>query len=266
MPSITILTDSAAQFIHPTFPGKELVQVIALSPVEQSGQSEFRLGSKPDREIQSMFLEASQASSSVIAIFSSGCLSALPGQVLRLFKDTSTVQRLIMIDSLNIGIGTGFLVEKAASMAVKGLTGAEIEQEIREACNTIYTTVILPDLYPLVPIGLVDAAQANAASILGIQSIFSMEDGLPTPLIKTRTMRSACEYMVEFIDEFERFHLLATVDDDNIGPEDRQIITDHLNEFFPGTALEAYVPNAGWKIAFGEKSSGFVVISNESNF
>ncbi len=265
MPPITILTDSAAQFIHPTFPGKELVQVIPLLSAEKTNQSDFRLGSKSDREIQSLFLEASQVSSSVIAILSSGCLSALPGQVLRLFKDSSSVQRLIMIDSLSIGIGTGFLVEKAAAMAARGLNGAVIEQEIREACSTIYTTVILPDLNPLVPIGLVDSAQAKAASILGIQSIFSLEEGLPTPLIKTRTIRAVCEYMIEFIDEFERFHLLASVDDNTYGPEDRQIITDHLNEFFPGTALEAFSPNSGWKIAFGENSSGFVVISNESN-
>lgn len=266
MPPITILTDSAAQFIHPTFPGKELVQIIPLTAVEKNDQSEYRLRSGSDREIQSLFLEASQVSRSVIAILSSGCLSALPGQVLRLFKDTSTVQRLIMIDSQNIGIGTGFLVEKAASMASIGMSSSEIEQEIREACSTIYSTIIMPDLRPLVPIGLVDAAQSNAVSILGIQSIFSLEDGLPTPLIKTRTMRAACEYMVEFIDEFERFHLLATVDDDSIGTEDRQIITDHLNEFFPGATLESYLPNSNWKIAFGEYSSGFVIISNECNY
>jgi fatty acid-binding protein DegV len=265
MPPITILTDSAAQFVHPTFPGKELVQVIPLIPAAVSQQDGFRLTAAADQEIQILLKETSQTSDSVLAILTSGYLSALPSQILRLLKNSSAAPRMVVIDSLSTGIGTGFLVEKAAGMAVDGKSRTEIDQTIRESCCAVYTTIILPDLATLVPIGLVDAAQANAASILGIQSIFSLEDGLPTPLVKVRTRRSAYEYLMEFIDEFEKFHLIAAVQDSNTESSDLQIITDHLDEFFPGMVLKSFFPNAAWKTIFGDHSYGLVIVSNEEN-
>jgi DegV family protein with EDD domain len=265
MPPITILTDSAAQFVHPAFPGKELVQVIPLIPTAISRQDEFRLAAMSDQEIQVILKEVSESSAHVIAILSSGYLSALPNQIYRLLKDSSAAPRLVVIDSLSTGIGTGYLVEKAAELAVTGKSHSDVEQSIREYCTTIYTAVILPDLASLVPIGLVDTAQANAASILGIQSVFSMEEGLPTPLVKVRTRRSAYEYLVEFIDEFEKFNLIAAVHDSASDTGDLQIITDHLNEFFPGMTVQSFPPNSAWKTIFGENSYGLVIVSNEEN-
>ncbi len=180
-------------------------------------------------------------------------------------KVSSAAPRLVVIDSLSIGLGTGFVVEKAAAMAAAGKSCTEIEQTIRECCTTLYTAVILPDLTSLVPIGLVDAAQANAASILGIQSIFSMEEGLPTPLVKVRSRRAAYEYLVEFIDEFEKFNLIAGIQDSHTEQADLQIITDHLNEFYPGMVLRSFSPNPAWKTIFGEHSYGLIIVSNEDS-
>jgi fatty acid-binding protein DegV len=265
MPPITILTDSAAQFIHPTYPGMELVKTIRLNPVATSSTESYRLAATSDQDVQIILQESSQNSGYVFAILSSGYLSALPNQILRLMKASSAAPRLVIIDSLSIGLGTGFLVEKAAGMAVNGIPHADIEQILRECCTTLYTAVILPDLSSLVPIGLVDAAQAKAASILGIQSIFSMEEGLPTPLVKVRTRRAAYEYLVEFIDEFEKFHLIAAILDSRTEQVDLQIITDHLDEFYPDRMLQSFTPNYAWKTIFGEHSYGLVIVSNEES-
>ncbi|HEX7555183.1 MAG TPA: DegV family protein, partial [Leptolinea sp.] len=211
MPPIAILTDSGAQFIHATFPGKDLVKVIPLIPTNLTGQDGYRLVAPSDQEIQLILKNASQSSTCVFAILTSGYLSALPNQILRLIKESSAVPKIVIIDSLSTGVGTGYLVEKTAELASIGKSSPEIEQNIRRCCTSVYTTIILPDLSTLVPIGLVDAAQSNAASILGIQSIFSMEEGLPTPLVKVRNRHTAFEYLVEFLDEFEKFNLAAFV-------------------------------------------------------
>jgi fatty acid-binding protein DegV len=263
MPSITILTDSAAQFVHPDFPGNDLVQVIPLFPIDISNPDGFLLSATTDQDVQIFLKEASQASDFIITILSSGCLSALPNQIYRLIKEASAAPRLVVIDSLTIGVGTGYLVEKAAGMASDGVSSSNIEQEIREKCTTIYTTVVLPELTSLVPIGLVDTAQSNAAAILGLQSIFSLEEGLPTPLCKVRTRHAAYEYLVEFIDEFEKFDLLAAVQDFETDSNDLQIIHDHLKEFFPDMAVQSFYPNKAWKTIFGDSSYGLVIISNE---
>jgi fatty acid-binding protein DegV len=265
MPSITILTDSAAQFTHSNFPGKDLIQVIPLVASEKSSQDDYRLAAFSDQEIQVLLQQAGQISGHVIAILSSGFLSALPNQILRLIKAASVPPRLVVIDSLSIGIGTGFLVEKAAGMAADDKTCSQIEQTIREDCTTLYSAIVMPDLHSLVPIGLVDAAQANAASVLGIQSMFSLEDGLPSPLGKVRTRRAAYEYLVEFIDEFERFHLIALMQDGNTESNDLQVIHDHLDEFYPGSVLQIFSPNSAWKTIFGDHSYGLVIVSNEEN-
>ncbi len=212
-----------------------------------------------------MLQEASQSSSKVFAILSSGYLSALPNQIFRLIKESPAAPRLVLIDSLSIGVGTGYLVEEAAEMIVAGKSSVEIEQTIRLYSSTIYTAVILPELKSLVPIGLVDAAQANAASILGIQSIFSMEEGLPTPLVKVRNRRGAYEYLIEFIDEFENFHLVANVQESNSESSDLQIIHDHLNEFYPDITMKTFSSNKAWRSIFGEHSYGLVIVSNEEN-
>ena len=265
MPSITILTDSAAEFIHKTFPGDDLVRVIPLSVCDNPGENEYRLQPASDHEIQVYLQKECQNAGHVIAILSSGSLSGLPGQILRLIKASSVSPTLVMIDTASIGLGTGFMVEKAARMAAEGKVWSHIEQTIREDCSMLYTTAILPDIHPLVPIGLVDEAQANAASILGILSIFSMEEGLPTPLGKVRSRRAAYEYLVEFIDEFERFHLIAITHEGNAESGDLQVIRDHLNEFFPGTTLQLFTTNSAWKTIFGPHSFGMVIISNEDN-
>lgn len=265
MPPITILTDSAAEFVHKTYTGDDLVKVIPLSVCENPGEDEYRLQPASDHEIQVLLQKECQNAGHVIAILSSGSLSGLPNQILRLIKASSVSPTLVMIDTASIGLGTGFLVEKAARLAMDGMNWSLIEQTIREDCSMLYTTAILPDIHPLVPVGLVDQAQANAASILGIQSIFSMEEGLPTPLGKVRNRRSAYEYLVEFIDEFERFHLIAIVHEGNADSNDLQVIKDHLNEFFPGTVLQQFSTNTAWKTIFGAHSYGMVIISNEDN-
>jgi len=265
MPPITILTDSAAEFIHKTFPGDDMVKVIPLTVCDNPGEDEYRLQPASDHDIQVLLQTECQHAGHVIAILSSGSLSGLPNQILRLIKASSVSPLLVMIDTASIGLGTGFLVEKAARMAVDGKSWSIIEQTIREDRSTLYTTVILPDIHPLVPVGLVDQAQANAASILGIQSIFSMEDGLPTPLGKVRSRRAAYEYLVEFIDEFERFNLIGIVHEGNADSNDLQVIKDHLNEYFPGTILQQFSTNFAWKTIFGPHSFGMVIISNEDN-
>jgi DegV family protein with EDD domain len=265
MPPVTILTDSAAEFIHKSFAGDDLVKVIPLTVTENPGVDDYRLQPAPDQEIQALLQKECQNAGHVIAILSSGALSGLPNQILRLIKASSVSPLLVMIDTASIGLGTGFLVEKAARLAQEGSAWTVIEQAIREDCSSLYTTAILPDIHPLVPVGLVDQAQANAASILGIQSIFSMEEGLPTPLGKVRSRRAAYEYLVEFIDEFERFHLIAIVHEGNADSNDLQVIKDHLAEFFPGTVLQQFPTNAAWKTIFGSHSYGMVIISNENN-
>ena len=250
MPPITILTDSAAEFIHKSFPGDALVKVIPLSVADASSQADYRLVSASDLEIQILLQQECQNAGHVIAILTSGALSGLPNQILRLIKASSVSPLLVMIDTNSIGLGTGFLVEKAAQLAADGVVWSQIEQTIREDCSSLYTTAVLPDIHSLVPIGLVDEAQANAASILGILSIFSMEEGIPTPLGKVRSRRAAYEYMVEFIDEFEKFHLIAIVHEGNADSNDVQVIKDHLNEFFPDAILQLFPTNQAWKTIF----------------
>jgi fatty acid-binding protein DegV len=265
MPPITILTDTATQFIHSNFPGKELVQVIPLTPTSANQLDGPRLVGPTDQQVQIILKTATQNAGTVFAILSSGNLSALPNQILRLMKDASAAPHIIMIDTLATGAGTGFIVERTAEFALTGKSSSEIEHLIRQECTAIYTTVILPDISPLVPLGLVDQAQANAASILGIQSVFSIEEGLPTPLVKVKNKHNAFEYLIEFLDEFEKFHLVALIQEANSDIEDKQIILDHLAEFFPGVELITLPPNNNWKTTFGPKSYGMIIISNEEN-
>jgi fatty acid-binding protein DegV len=265
MPSFHIITDSATQFIHSSFPGKELVQVIPLIPSNSNHKEGFQLIGPPDKDVQIILKTASQNADSVFAILTSGSLSALPSQIIRLMKEASAGPRIILLDSQSAGVGTGFIVEKAAEMAATGKKSTEIERAIRLFCTSIYTTIILPDLTTLIPIGLVDQAQSNAASILGIQSVFTLEEGLPTPLVKVRNRHSAYEYLGEFLDEFEKFLLVALILEPDADKSEIKVITDHLAEFFPGVELITFYTNSNWHTIFGPKSYGFVVISNEDN-
>jgi fatty acid-binding protein DegV len=265
MSSFCILTDSATQFINSSFPGQELIQVIPLIPSVSNSTDGFQLIGPPDKDLQVILKTASQNADCVFAILTSGSLSALPSQIIRLMKDASAGPRIILLDSQSTGVGTGFLVEKTAGLAAAGKKSTEIERTIRLFCTSIYTTIILPDLSTLIPIGLVDQAQTNAASILGIQSVFTLDEGLPTPLVKVRNRHSAYEYLGEFLDEFEKFHLVALILEPNADRTEIQTITDHLAEFFPGVELLTFTSNSNWHTIFGQKSFGLVVISNEEN-
>lgn len=264
MPSISILTDSAAQFIHTSFPGNDLVEIIPLNS-SQDAEDSYVLSSPPDQIVHGILKNASENSATVFAILSSGGVSALPNQILRLMREASAAPRIIMIDTQSIGVGTGFIVEKAAEMAVSEKNSNDIERTIRQICPSIYVTSILPDLKPLVPLGLVDKSQAQAAEILGIQSIFSLEEGLPTPFTKVRNRHSAIEYLVEYLDEFEIFYLVGFIKEPGSENNEQNLISDHLEEFFPDVKLLTFISNSNWQTVFGKKSFGLVVISKEEN-
>jgi len=185
MRNVCILTDSSVQFTRKTFTGQNRVKVMPLSTAEHRA---------PGRaDYVSQFGQIARDFDSILVIGMSSALHPFTGEAAlaaRQFGGTSTVR---VMDSQNTGPGLGLLVEVAAELAASECAIQEIEQAVREAMPHIYSLLCFSDLQALAEAGFLSRSQAIVAGMLGLHSVFMLDEGRLLPLQKVRSGRHVIE-------------------------------------------------------------------------
>lgn len=118
--------------------------------------------------------------------------------------------RVHVIDSGNLTMSTGLLVEKAASLIAAGLPIAEIKSELKETSERTYSFSRLKTLEYLRRSGRVSDLKNGLASLLDIKPIMKMHSGVPE-MEMVRTMRHANQRVVELVSSIERIERIGVV-------------------------------------------------------
>jgi DegV family protein with EDD domain len=109
-----------------------------------------------------------------------------------------------LVDSLNVGIGSGLLVYKASEMIKEGFNFEEIVNKIRELVyekSKVFFTI--PTLKHLKAGGRIGAVSASIGEIMNIKPIITVgKDGIYHSLEKVRGMKKAVTRAVEIVKEF----------------------------------------------------------------
>jgi DegV family protein with EDD domain len=281
MPNILILTDSSVQFLHPSFLGKNLVRTIPLS-IELRGKvyEDIRPADLPpfaDEELRPRVVpptleklwdqlkSTSENGTSILAVLSSASLCTCYEQVKKAADDLKGRYEIEVIDSQTISVGLGIVVQAAADAISKGEKIDTVEKKVRGMIPRIYSTFCIPGLSYLYYSGCMDQAQALVGEMLNLLPMFTLEEGLLSPVEKVRSHRQVIDLFQEFLEEFDQLQQIAFIQNSmNISSESR-LIKDRAQNSFPKTPFTEHALNPVLATLWGPRSQGLFVLESADN-
>jgi len=166
-----------------------------------------------------------------------------------------------VLDSNQLSLGMGFIVEKAAQMSQAGKRMEEIVSSLGEVMKRTYVVASLHTLEYLRRSGRMHFALARFGELLQIKPLLHMNQGKPTAH-RVRTQRRARERLLEWLKEYAPFERLAIV---HAGvPEEAKALLEHIRDFLPSggdVPIAQITPVLGAHLGIG--ALGFACISKE---
>jgi DegV family protein with EDD domain len=152
---------------------------------------------------------ADEGAQSILSIHISESLSATVNSA-RMAAEQFKRIPVTVLDSTQLSLGLGFVVERAAQMAELGHKAEEILESLHEFMKRTYVFASLKTLEYLRRSGRMHFALARLGEILQIKPLLHMNQGKPTAH-RARTQSRATERLMEWLYEYAPFERLAIV-------------------------------------------------------
>lgn len=121
-------------------------------------------------------------------------------QLVELLKENIPI-RITVVDSESASMGQGFVALAAARAALRGMGREEILDIIKRVKQKTAVFVAVPTLKYLARSGKVSRVQAMLASLLNINPILGVKDGLVQAVDKKRSYTQALQRMISLVEE-----------------------------------------------------------------
>jgi DegV family protein with EDD domain len=183
-----------------------------------------------DRFHQAFQQLADEGATEIISIHISESLSATVSVARQAAAEFSAIP-VHVVDSQQLSMGTGFQVEAAARLALKGASSGEILTHLDDLAGRSFVAAGLSTLEFLRRSGRMNRFMAGLGSLLQIKPILTMQGGIPGS-VRVRTTAKAEEQLIHMFEErapIERFALLHTHD-----PDGAQKLRKKLDALIPG--------------------------------
>ncbi len=152
---------------------------------------------------------ADEGATEVLSIHISKNLSGVMDMA-TLAAETTTSVRVYVLDSHQLSLGTGFLVQTAAELAAEGRSISEIMVCLQSQIQRTHVFAALDTLEFLKRSGRMNKYVANFASLLQIKPILRMFNGDPTTE-RVRTRDHAINRVLEILRSIGRLEKVAIV-------------------------------------------------------
>jgi DegV family protein with EDD domain len=152
---------------------------------------------------------ADEGASEILSIHISASLSGVMDMA-QVAARTTTSVHVTVIDSQQLSLGTGFLVQTAAEMAEAGSSVSEIMVVLQSQIQRSHVFAALDTLEYLKRSGRMNRYVANFASLLQIKPIVTMYNGKPGTE-KVRTRDRALKRVIEMLAAVGRLEKVAIV-------------------------------------------------------
>ena len=216
MPKVAVVTDSTAT-VAPTVAEERRITVVPLQVViagqafddgvdpEASPENVARAlkdyrpvsTSRPSpatlREVYQRL--AAGGAEEIVSVHVSGELSGTVESALLAARETPVPVRVV--DSRQVGAGTGYAALAAADVVASGGTAEEAEQAAAQCADATVSLFFVDTLEYLRRGGRVGAAAALLGSALAVKPILHLEDGRIVPLEKVRTSARALSRLAD---------------------------------------------------------------------
>lgn len=204
---------------------------------------------------------AAEGAESILSIHISESLSATINSA-RTAAEQFTRIPVTVLDSSQLSLGLGFIVEKAAEMAKLDHKVEEIIESLHELMKRTYVFASLKTLEYLRRSGRMHFALARLGEILQIKPLLHMNQGEPTAH-RARTQRRATERLFEWLKEYAPYERLAVV---HAGVQaEAEAMRERIKEFLPDgdIPIVQITPVLGSHLGIG--ALGFACVSAKEN-
>jgi DegV family protein with EDD domain len=147
--------------------------------------------------------------SQILAVFVSRKLSATYDAALQGIKLMKRKCQVEVVDSTLGIMGQGLLVMEAAKKAIAGASLNELINLISETIPRIHVRVTLDTLEYLARGGRIGKVQAFLGSMLKMNPIIGIKDGVAFPAARVRSRAKATEWLYEFASKFSSVKAFA---------------------------------------------------------
>jgi DegV family protein with EDD domain len=152
---------------------------------------------------------ASEGATEILSLHISISLSATVDIARLAAQETHSVP-VTVVDSRQLSLGTGFLVERAAQAAAEGGSMREITALLQDQISRTYVIAALDTLEYLRRSGRMNSAVAALGTLLQMKPLLKMYDGSPTA-DRVRTNNGATERLVSLMSDLAPFERVAFV-------------------------------------------------------
>lgn len=203
---------------------------------------------------------ADEGADAVISIHISETLSATINSARVAAKDFTRI-RVVVLDSTQLSLGMGFLVEKAAQLASAEKTVDEIISELKDTMPRTYVFAALKTLEYLRRSGRMNYAIAKFGEILQVKPLLHMNMGNATAH-RTRTQNRSTAHLFTWLSENAPYEKLAVLHAGN--EQEARGLLQQARSFFPENSNILTVqitPVLGAHLGIG--ALGFACISSK---
>jgi DegV family protein with EDD domain len=200
---------------------------------------------------------AEEGATEILSIHISNALSGLLDVVRSAACETTSVP-VIVLDSRQLSLGTGFLVETAAKSARMGLSMNEILSRLDEQIKHTHVFAALDTLEYLKRSGRMSNFLSSFGELLQMKPLLKMYDGKPNSE-RVRTRKNAMKRLIELLYEYGPFEKAAILHSD--AAERARELLDEVRNLLPAGEIwfEQINPVLGTHI--GPGVIGFACIS-----
>jgi len=139
--------------------------------------------------------------------------------------------RVEVIDSQWAVMAQGFIVMKAAKAAQAGASLDEVMDITRKTISRVDFRAAFDTLEYLKRGGRIGKAQAFLGSMLRVNPIITIKDGVVEPAGRTRSRAKALDYLYNFAMSYSYIEEMAV--EDAACPDDAEALVEQLNRKFP---------------------------------
>jgi DegV family protein with EDD domain len=186
-------------------------------------------------EIIEMFEKYAGQTHEILMITVTHKLSGTYETALKAAEILKTRVRIKVIDSLNIIMGQGLLVIKAAEMAKNNAGLDEIIKSVQNNIARIESRMAFDTLEYLRRGGRIGAGQAFLGSILKINPVLGLRDGEVYPLSRERSRIKAIDSLYHWIMSYKKIEAIAV--EDATTPDEADRLVERIKQKYDNPVL-----------------------------
>jgi DegV family protein with EDD domain len=167
----------------------------------------------------------------IVAVLLSAKLSGTVQSALLARDAVAGVIPVEVVDSLNVTMGLGFQVLRAAELADRGLDAAEIARRLRAETAEYHVVFFVDTLEYLQKGGRIGKAASLLGTLLNLKPLLRIDEGQVVPFERTRTRAKALAGLIDFVRGLPQVARLAVLS--STTPEEAAALADQLAALFP---------------------------------